>query len=49
MRKVFDKLMEQVTRKGKDKLIEWLEKTDYFTAPASAYYHSFFPWRFIRT
>lgn len=28
-----------VTRNGKDKLIEWLCKTDFFTAPASTRFH----------
>lgn len=30
---------EKVTRKGADKLIEWLESQDMFTAPASTKYH----------
>ena len=33
---IFD---EHVTRTGKDKLIEWLCKTDFFTAPASTRFH----------
>ena len=28
-----------VKRNGKDKLLEYIEKTDFFTAPASAKYH----------
>lgn len=28
-----------VTRKGADKMLEWLERTDFFTAPASTRYH----------
>lgn len=28
-----------ITRKGADKLLEWIEKTDFFTAPASTKYH----------
>ncbi len=28
-----------VTRNGKDKLLDWLEKTDFYTAPASTRYH----------
>lgn len=31
---------DNVERDGADKLIEWLEKTDFFTAPASANRHS---------
>lgn len=33
-------LRENVTRKGIDKLIDWLEKTDFFDAPASTKFHS---------
>ena len=29
-----------VTREGADKLLEWLETTDFFTAPASTKFHS---------
>lgn len=29
-----------ITREGSDKLLAWLEKTDFFTAPASTKYHS---------
>lgn len=29
----------QVNRPGADKLMEWLESTDFFTAPASTKYH----------
>lgn len=28
-----------ITRKGADKLLQWLEKQDFFTAPASTRYH----------
>lgn len=28
-----------ITRPGLDKLLEWLEKSDFYTAPASAKYH----------
>lgn len=28
-----------ITRAGADKLLEWIEKTDFFTAPASTRYH----------
>ena len=33
-------ILETVKRPGMDKLIEWLCKYDYFTAPASTMYHS---------
>ncbi len=31
-----------IKREGADKLLEWLEKTDFFTAPASSKFHSNF-------
>ena len=31
-----------VTRDGADKLLEWIETTDFFTAPASTKFHSAF-------
>lgn len=31
---------ENITREGSEKLLEWLEKTDFFIAPASTHYHS---------
>lgn len=33
-------LRENITRNGIDRLIEWLEGTDFFEAPASTRYHS---------
>ena len=33
-------LLKKVNRDGIDRLIEFLEKTDYFTAPASTRFHS---------
>lgn len=30
---------EKITRTGADRLLEWLEKTDFFDAPASTRYH----------
>lgn len=30
---------ENISRDGSDRLLEWLEKTDFFTAPASSKYH----------
>lgn len=35
-------LLKTVNRDGIDKLIEWLEKTDFFTSPASTKYHGNF-------
>ena len=29
----------RITRPGADRLLSWLETTDFFTAPASARYH----------
>ena len=34
--RIFDKY---VTRQGADRMLEWLERTDFFTAPASTRYH----------
>lgn len=31
---------ENIKREGADKLLEWLESTDFFTAPASTKFHS---------
>ena len=31
---------QNVTRRGADKLLEWLESTDFFTAPASTRFHA---------
>ena len=33
-------LLMSTKRQGMEKLIEWLEKSDFFTAPASTRYHS---------
>ncbi len=33
---------ENVKREGAGKLLDWLEKTDFFTAPASTRYHNAF-------
>ena len=30
---------ENITRKGSAELLEWIQKTDFFTAPASTKYH----------
>lgn len=34
-----DIFQQYVTRDGADRLLEWLQKTDFFTAPASTKYH----------
>ena len=30
---------ENITREGGDRFLEWLSKTDFFTAPASSKFH----------
>ena len=30
---------QNITRKGADRLLSWMEKSDFFTAPASTRYH----------
>ena len=39
MREEFLELLKSTEREGKDKLIEFIEKTDFFKAPASTKYH----------
>lgn len=39
-KKVIVELLSKVKRAGIEKLIEWLDKNDYFTAPASTRFHS---------
>lgn len=39
MRKQFIDLLKEIKREGIDKLIEFIEKTDFFTAPASTRFH----------
>lgn len=39
MKDRFVGLLSEVQRPGVDKLLAWLEKTDFYTAPASANYH----------
>ena len=34
-----DLFNQHVNRPGKDKLLDWLSKTDFFTTPASTKYH----------
>lgn len=38
-REQFIKIMEQVERPGVDKLLAWLEGTDFYSAPASTRFH----------
>ena len=35
-----DIFYDNIDRDGADKLLEWLEKSDFFTAPASTHHHS---------
>lgn len=35
-----DNYQSNITRKGGDKLLEWLESTDFFKAPASTKFHA---------
>ena len=39
MKEQFLELLRQVKREGMDQLIEFIEKTDFFTAPASTRFH----------
>lgn len=39
MKEDYIELLKIANRKGMDKLIKWLEQTDFFTAPASTKYH----------
>jgi hypothetical protein len=39
----FIKIMEQVERPGVDKLLDWLEGTDFYSAPASTRFHGSYP------
>ena len=39
---------EKITREGSDKLLEFLEKSDFFTAPASTRYHNAFEGGLLR-
>ncbi len=36
----FEAYNQNITREGADRLLAWLDKTDFFTAPASTKYHS---------
>ena len=38
-REIFIELYAKINRDGKAELFEWLEQSDFFTAPASAKYH----------
>ena len=39
LRTKFDKFTEHISRPGVDKLVAWLETTDFFRAPASTKFH----------
>ena len=39
-KKFLELYKNNITRDGADKLLEWLQKTDFFTAPASSKFHS---------
>lgn len=38
--KFIELFQKNITRDGADKLLEWLQKTDFFSAPASSKFHS---------
>ena len=40
--KFIELFTQNIKRDGADKLLEWLQKTDFFTAPASSKFHSNF-------
>ena len=42
MKEEFIKLLKETNREGMDKLIEYMESTDFFTAPASTRFHGNF-------
>jgi hypothetical protein len=42
MKEEFIELLKQTNREGMDRLIEFLEKSDFFTAPASTRFHGSF-------
>ena len=44
MKEEFLNLLKTVNRDGIDKLIEFIDKTDFYTAPASTKYHNSFEW-----
>lgn len=39
MKNKFLEIYSKIKRQGADKLLEWLEKSDFFTAPASSRFH----------
>ena len=44
LKKEFLEIFQQkVSRDGADAFLEWLERTDFFTAPASTRFHCAFP------
>ena len=42
MKEEFIKLLKEIDREGMDKLIEFLEHSDFFIAPASTRFHGAF-------
>lgn len=42
-REQFINIMKQVKRPGVDKLLDWLEGTDFYSAPASTRFHGSYP------
>ena len=44
----FVNLCSTIKRPGTEKLLEWLEKTDFYTAPASSRYHGAYPGGLLR-
>lgn len=42
-REQFINIMKQVKRPGVDKLLDWLEDTDFYSAPASTRFHGSYP------
>lgn len=44
MKEEFINLLKEIDRPGMDKLLEFLEKSDFFTAPASTRFHGSREW-----
>ena len=42
-KKRFISLCKTVNRKGIDRLLEWLEESDFYTCPASTRFHGAYP------
>lgn len=45
----FKELLQKTNKPNIDKLIDWLDKSDFKVAPASLQYHNSFRGRFIKT